>query len=241
MRRPQAHTAAPLPALVLALVFVFLLVLALCAPALGQTAQTQSSGVVNTWDVPLTEILISQSRQGHGDHLELRNGQLGSAATVSIWKQRQDRLRELTRRIDERMNSVFVLAADLTLVYEVAVSFEEIVDIQERTVRLAVKHPYAAPLMLTEQERIVSDAWDLLRFVQLLALSYGDISRMKASSRQAVYRQLRDQMQAIKSRCLGLMHTLEQMDLQRALDATKVGRYVSQDRAIVREILKTMQ
>jgi hypothetical protein len=158
-----------------------------------------------------------------------------------MWKQRQDRLKELTRRIDERMNSVFVLAADLTLVYEVAVSFEEIVDIQERTVRLAVKHPYAAPIMITEQERIVSDAWDLLRFVQLLALSYGDISRMKASSRQAVYRQLRDQVQAIKSRCLGLMYTLERMDLQRALDATKVGRYVSQDRAIVREILKTMQ
>jgi hypothetical protein len=228
MRKPQAHTAAAFLGLLLTSI----------RPA---PAMSQSSGAVNTWDVPLTEILISQSRQGHGDHLELRNGQIGSAATVSIWKQRQDRLRELTKKIDERMNSVFVLAADLTLVYEVAISFEEIVDIQERTVRLAVKHPYAAPIIITEQERIVSDAWDLLRFVQLLALSYGDISRMKASSRQAVYRQLRDQVQAIKSRCLGLMHTLEQMDLQRALDATKVGRYVSQDRAIVREILKTMQ
>ena len=29
--------------------------------------------------------------------------------------------------------------------------------------------------------------------------------------------------------------------LQRALDGTRVGRYINQDRAIVREILKTMQ
>ena len=235
MGAAKTHTAAGITTLALALC------LGASPPALGQSAQTQSSGTVNTWDVPLTEILISQSRQGHEDHLGMRNGQLGSAATVSLWRQRQDRLRELTRKIDERMNSVFVMAADIVLVYEVAATFEEILDLQERNIRLAVRHPYAAPLMIAEQERIVSDAWDLLRFVQLLVLSYGDVSRMKASSRQAVYRQLRDQVQAIRSRCLGLMHTLEQMDLQRALDGTKVGRYINQDRAIVREILKTMQ
>jgi hypothetical protein len=132
------------------------------------TASAQVSGSLHIWDVPLTEILIAQNKTGHADHLELRNNQLASGVTVSIWKQRQDEFKQLTERIDQRLSSVFIVLADVTLVYEVSRSFEEMIGQQQKTLQLLVRHPYAAPLVIQEQERIIRDALDLFGFVQLM-------------------------------------------------------------------------
>ena len=216
--------------------------LALCLTTMAHTtASAQVSGSLHTWDVPLTEILIAQNKTGHADHLELRNNQLASGVTVSIWKQRQDEFKQLAERIDQRLSSVFIVLADVTLVYEVSKGFEEMMGLQQKTLQLLVRHPYAAPLVIQEQERIIRDALDLFGFVQLMVLSYGELSKMKASSRQAIYRQLRDQVQVLRARCYGIHQMMQRIDLSQVLKNTKVGQYVQQDKTIVREILKTMQ
>jgi hypothetical protein len=204
-------------------------------------ASAQISSQTNTWDVPLTEILIAQNKTGHGDHLDMHDNQLASTATVSLWKQRQLAFRQLVDRIDQRLSSVFIVLADAALVYEVAKSFEEMIDQQQQTLRLLARHPYAAPMVLQEQERIIRDATDLFRFVNLMVVSYGDLSKMKASSRQAIYRQLRDQVQVLRSRCYGIHQTMQRIDLAQVLRQTKVGQFVQQDRAIVQDILKMFQ
>ena len=196
---------------------------------------------VNIWDIPLTEILIAQNKAGHEDHLTLRNQQFTSAATASFWKRQQNEFRQLSQQIDQRLSSAFIILGDITLVYEVATGFEEMMGEQEKILQLLKRHPYAAPIVLREQERLLRDAWDMFRFVQLMVLSYGDLSKMKASSRQAIYRQLRDQVQVLRTRCHSLHLLLQRIDLAQVLRNTKIGRYVSEDRAVVQRILESMK
>lgn len=194
-------------------------------------------GPLKTWDIPLTEVLISHNKKNHGDHLDMRNNQAGSTTTVSEWKKRQNQLKQLVDQIDQRLSSVFIVIADVAMIYEVSSSFEEMASYQQKTFELLVKYPYGAPLVLGPQQQLYKDAVELFSFVQLMVLSYGDLTKMKVSSRQAIYRKLRDQVYVLRSRCYSIYQLLRKIEFAQVLQHTQVYSFIQKDKAIVQEII----
>lgn len=194
-------------------------------------------GPLNTWDIPLTEVLISHSKKNHTDHLDMRNNQAVSTATVSEWKKRQNQLKQLVDQIDHRLSSVFIVIADVAMIYEVSSSFEEMASYQQKTFELLVRYPYGAPLVLGPQQQLYKDAVELFSFVQLMVLSYGDLTKMKVSSRQAIYRKLRDQVYVLRSRCYSIYQIMRKIEYAQVLQHTQVYPFIQKDKAIVQEII----
>ena len=198
-------------------------------------------GSVNTWDIPLTEVLISHSKKNDADHQDRRNNQAVSTATVSQWKNRQNEFKQLVDQIDQRLSSVFIVLADVALIYEVSASFTEMADYQQKTFELLLRYPYGAPLVLGQQQQLYRDGVELFSFVQLMVLSYGEMTKMKVSSRQAIYRQLRDQVYVLRSRCYGIYQLMKKMDFAQVLQNTPVYQFVQKDKAIVNQIINMFQ
>lgn len=198
-------------------------------------------GSVNTWDVPLTEVLISHSKKNDAAHQDMRNNQAVSTATVSQWKNRQNEFKQLTDQIDQRLSSVFIVLADVAMIYEVSASFAEMADYQQKTFELLLRYPYGAPLVLGQQQQLYRDAVELFSFVQLMVLSYGDLTKMKVSSRQAIYRQLRDQVYVLRSRSYVIYQLMKKMDFAQVLQNTPVYQFVQKDKAIVNQIINLFQ
>jgi hypothetical protein len=59
-------------------------------------------GQQDTWDIPVTEQMISQNKQNYSDHQEVKNNQIVSQATVSRWKSSTNQFKTLSDYIDIR-------------------------------------------------------------------------------------------------------------------------------------------
>jgi hypothetical protein len=192
----------------------------------------------DTWDVGLTEALIARNKQEHAERRSLRDNQLFTTLQVQGWKQRQDEFRRLMAAADQRLTSVFILIADVTLVYETAAAFREMFDLQQQSFQIIVRHPQSLLAAYAQQERIMEDATDLLRFGHLVVAGHGELGRMKTASRQAVYRELRDKVQALRLRCKAMHASLQQFDLADALKNQPALAFIARDKAIVDDIIR---
>jgi hypothetical protein len=192
----------------------------------------------DTWDIGLTEALIARNKQEYAERRSLRDNQLFTTLQVQGWKQRQDEFRRLMAAADQRLTSVFILIADVTLVYETAAAFREMFDLQQQSFQIIVRHPQSLLAAYAQQERIMENATDLLRFGHLVVAGHGELGRMKTASRQAVYRELRDKVQTLRLRCKAMHASLQQFDLADALKNQPALAFIARDKAIVDDIIR---
>ncbi len=192
----------------------------------------------DTWDVGLTEALIARNKQEHSERSTLRDNQSLTTLQVQAWRQRQDEFRKLMAAADQRLTSVFILIADVTLVYETAAAFREMFDLQQQSFQIIVRHPQSLLAAYAQQESIIEDAADLLRFGHLVVAGHGELGRMKTASRQAVYRELRDKVQTLRLRCKAMHASLQQFDLADALKNQPALAFIARDKAIVDDIIR---
>ena len=192
----------------------------------------------DTWDVGLTEALIARNKQEHAERSSLRDKQLLTNLQVQGWKERQTEFRQLMAAADKRLTSVFILIADVTLVYETAAAFREMFDLQKQSFQIIARHPQALLTAYPQQERIIADAADLLRFGHLVVAGHGELGRMKTASRQAVYRELRDKVQVLRMRCKAMHASLKQLDLADALKNQPALAFIARNKAIVDDIIR---
>jgi hypothetical protein len=192
----------------------------------------------DTWDVGLTEALIARNKQEHAERSSLRDKQLLTSLQVQGWKERQTEFRQLMAAADKRLTSVFILLADVTLVYETVAAFREMFDLQQQSFQIIARHPQALLSAYSQQQRIIQDAEDLLRFGHLVVAGHGELGRMKTASRQAVYRELRDKVQVLRMRCKAMHASLQQFDLADALKNQPALAFIARDKAIVDDIIR---
>jgi hypothetical protein len=195
-------------------------------------------GQSDTWDVGLTEALIARNKQEHAERRTLSDGQLRTSALTEAWRSRQNEFRRLSSEVDRRLTSVFIVLADGFLAYEAIDACREMLDLQQQSLQLLARHPQALVAVFGQQERIVRDAGDLLRFGHMVVAGHGELGRMKTASRQAVYRELRDKLQALRLRCRLLHDTLRRFDLAASLRNQPALAFLARDRAIVDDIIR---
>src|SRR3546814_20024184 len=93
---------------------------------------------------------------------------------------------------------------------EAAPIIEDIIDQQERVVRLAGKDPSLALLAINTQRSLARRARQLGRYLAGLLVCIGDINQMKASDRKVLYHHVINALRQITGILRGLAAQMQQ-------------------------------
>lgn len=211
----------------------FILILLIGFWATGEAQQ-------RLFDIPTTEVLIKHNKRNYDQHKDSRNKQLKSQATVTWWKTTTDKFKKLTTEIDKRLTSFKVITQDASIMLDLYIGLQHIYNYQKRVYKLAIKNPQAGFMIMKQEKGIYQDGEDLLRLVALVALSYGDINKMKASNRLFIINTVRHKINHLVSESSSFYFLLSMIDFQRRFKTAKPERYYNQDKRIVEDILKNM-
>lgn len=192
------------------------------------------------FDIPTTEVLIGHNKRNYDQHKESKKKQLKSQATVTWWKTTTDKFKKLTTEIDKRLTSFKAITQDASVMLDLYIGLQHIYDYQKKVYKLAIKNPQAGLMIMKQEKSIYRDGEDLLRLVALVAMSYGDINKMKASNRLVIINTVRNKINNLVSKSSGFYFLLSMIDFQRRFKTAKPERYYNQDKRIVEDILKNM-
>ena len=193
------------------------------------------------WDIPTTEALISHNKTNYSDHQGFRDNQLVSQATVSFWKSTTNTFKRLSDSLDKRLTSLSILTTDVEVTYEIYTGLSEMYSYQSRSVGIATKYPFTLPVIISREQQIYEAGYGLFQYMTLLVLSYGDLSKMKASSRQVIFKSIRDQIFVLRAMCYSLYCAMERVDFAQLFKNTKEFQIVNKDASIVKDILTTLK
>jgi hypothetical protein len=212
-----------------AMLFIFLLFC--CLPVLSQQ---------DSWDSALTETLIDINKKTYPRHTEYRNLQLQSTLTMKAVHEKKKQFKELVDNINKRLNNVFIVAADVTIVYDAYKRLKYLIELEGKVIDLAVKYPLTIPIAASTEKEIVEDAKDLYGFISVIVLSWGDVSKMKNSNRQIIFRNVTDILSLMIARLESTYQLLKRYDLKEILRKTGIPfyDYYTQDKKIVEGLLK---
>ena len=189
------------------------------------------------FDIPLLELNISHNKGNYNDHQNSRNQQAVSTATVSTWKQFNNNFKKLHDQLDKRLTTVYAVVADASTVIEIGKSLGKVVEFQQKTLQEVGNNPEILPLVIERQIGIYKQALKLYSFTSLLVLSYNDLNKMKAATRNAVYQELRSRLYLFVLLNEALYYAAKQYDLGQRLRNTKGFLYFERDKEIVKDIL----
>jgi len=150
--------------------------------ALTQTAGAQ----VSVWDIPKTEILISQNVAEHNRQVTLKKNQLQMTATQVLAKQQADKFKQQIAAIHKRFQSMMGLLSDAVLLTNVVAVTGNIYKDETTLVNLAENHPLYAPIVLNEQITLVSMATRLAELVGAFVYIGSDLTQMDAADRHTI-------------------------------------------------------
>lgn len=195
----------------------------------------------DTWDVPATELMISHNKQNYSDHQDVKNNQFASQATVSVWKNSTNQFKTLSDYIDKRLTSAFIVVADVTTLYNIYSQLSEMITYEQKSLVIAKRHPWAAPLLASEQAAIINSGNDLFSYISLLIMSYGDISKMKVSARKVIFHSIDLQVGVLKARCYSMYAMMKRLDLTSEIRKSKPVQMINKDQQIIKDILKNIK
>lgn len=202
---------------------------------------TQAHAQQDIWDVPATEQMISHNKQNYSDHQEARDNQITSQATVKGWKNSTNKFKTLSDYIDKRLTSAFIVVADVTTLYNIYSQLSEMITYEQKSLAIAKRHPWAAPLLSSQQAAIIGSGNDLFNYISLLVMSYGDISKMKVSARKTIFHSIDLQVGVLKARCYSMYAMMMRLDLTSEIRKSKPVKMVNKDQQVIQDILKNMK
>lgn len=195
----------------------------------------------DVWDVLATELMISHNKKNYADHEQVTTNQVVSQSTVSVWKSTTNQFKTLSDLLDRRLTSAFIIAADVTTLYNIYAQLSEMIAYEGKALNIARKHPWLTPVLIKEQNKILQSSTDLFDYLSLVVLSYGDISKMKASARKVIFREIDMQIGVLKGRCYSLYLMMKRFDITSQIRNTKGGQFINKDAQIVKDILKNIK
>ena len=193
------------------------------------------------WDMALTEILVEQNKRNFKDNTQALDNQLVSHLTVLEWKRTQDNFKKIVDKIDKHLTQAFIIAADITTLYNIYKSMDEMVDYQNKSFQLLYKFPWAAGWFYQKQRDVYQSASDMVRFILLIVMSYGDLNKMQVSSRETIFRELNTLVAVLRAKCYSLYQKMKQVELAQLYKNSKPYEFFNKDKEKVEEILKNIK
>lgn len=146
-------------------------------------------------------------------------------------------MKNLTDAIDKRMSSFFIITTDVSTTIHVYQCIDKVLSYQQQALAVASKYPWLFAWSVDTESIIVSDAVDLLGFVSLIVVSYGDLNKMTLGSRKQIYTELDHQLSKIVQDAQFLVAKLKMIDLAETFKNTPQWQGVNNDKKLVNGIL----
>jgi hypothetical protein len=218
--------------------FIKLITFCLTLWALGfQPVQAQK----DIWDKALTELNIAHNIENYDDHQQFRDNQFLSQASVNVWMQTKNEFKKLSDKINQHLTQAFIVEADILTLYNIEQAFRKMYDYQSQSINIAVNVPYADPVLIQKEQKIINEAYNLLTLVELIVQTYGEINKMKTSDRQIIYREINTQLQRLTGQCFGLLNTMKLLQTGNLFKNSKPVQYVNKDKQIANDIVKQLK
>jgi hypothetical protein len=114
-------------------------------------------------------------------------------------------------------------------------------DYQSKSINIAVDYPFAIPVVIHKEQKIINDAYNLLLFVEAIVQTYGEVNKMKISNRQIIYREINTQLQLLTGQCYSLFNTMKLIQAGKLFNNAKPLLYINRDKQLAKDILKQMK
>jgi hypothetical protein len=195
----------------------------------------------NIWDGALTEINISHNEDNYNDHKGFRDNQIVSQASVNGWMKTKNEFKNLSDKINQRLTQAFIVEADIVTLYHIQQAFQQMYDYQSKSINIATNYPFAIPVVINKEEKIINDAYNLLLFVEAMIQTYGEVNKMKTSQRQIIYREISTQLQLLTGQCYSLYNTMKMIQSGSLFSNAKPVQYFNRDKQLTKDILKQLK
>ena len=196
-----------------------------------------TNGQPNIWDIPATEALIAHNQTNFLDNKTVNQNQATSTVTVGVLKSTKDKCKQLMDSLDRRLNSLYIILADVTLAIQVASIMSDVFQYQAEAFQLALEYPFAGFLYYNNQQKIIRDLGNVFNLIYLVVLSYGDISKMKVGERKIVYTQIISEMGYLRALCSALVGQLQMIDFSEKYKTSSGWNYIDMDKGKATQIL----
>jgi len=103
---------------------------------------------------------------------------------------------------------------------------------------IALKYPYTIPVIIQRENEVIASASSFVSYLTLIVTSYTDISKMKVSDRNIIYREIRSELEVVRLRCYSMLQQMKQIDFVELLKRTAPVKYVNNDAQLVKDIIK---
>lgn len=193
-------------------------------------------------NVELLHQLVKHSKDENNLQKTARTRQAVTSANEEVNRSKMADLKAKYRTLQSRFHTIG-LAIDATQIgLQAAPIIREIVDYQATILRLAGQDPMLITMAYQTQVDLVDKAYRLSQFLYALAISIGDINRMKSSDRKLLFGHVLTELRRIAGASRGLAANMYYSNRKRMLaSANPFSEYVNRDKQLLENIISKIK
>lgn len=200
-------------------------------------AGTFSRGICQL-NVALLHQLVEHSKSEYSRQQMARSKQALVTANERVNRLEMGKLKDRYRELQHRFQTLGLVIEGMQVGLEAVPVIEEILDQQERVVRLADNDPSLALLAIHTQQDLAGRARQLGRYLAGLLVCIGDINQMKASERKVLFHHVITELRQIAGLLRGLAATMQHLsDKSIAAEVDPFIEFADRDKKVVEHIL----
>lgn len=193
------------------------------------------------FDTPTISALIEQNKTDYNNHKVFRNNQILTQTSANSLKTSTTKMKVLVDNIDKKMNSIFIITADISTTIHIYSCIDQVLASQITALKLVAKYPWLALWVTKYEENIVASANDLLRFCMLMVSTYGNMNKISVGDRKQIYNELDHQLSKIVIDANGMVYELQMIDLNFRIENSAPSQIINHDKKLIAGIMKSFK
>lgn len=216
-------------------IFITFLFLIVSLVSIISTAQT------SYYDAATMSALVELNKTEFQDKSKSLQKQSYIEVATSVLKGENKKMNDLHKKLDARLNSVFILLADADLVANVVLQTTQAYKYQKMSVELAANNLALSIVVVKYNAEIAKRIEKMISFFALIVGSYSEISKMEPDKRKKIYREVYMQMYLCKIHSESMYYAVKGSNLKSLLKKTMISNYINQDKAAVNTVLESIK
>lgn len=186
---------------------------------------------------PMMNQEIRHTMQENERQKEMKNWQDANLTTESLNKKHWEKLKETTKRIQERLRIVDFAMQAIPTGYAILLESQKIQDLQLEILAEIQTAPYSLVVVLPAEIKFADDVQMIVRLLTGIVLSYGAINQMEKAERKILLEYALNEVINLRRDALFMLMKIR--DIKRKVEWTKfvVLNYLNKDKQIVEQIM----
>lgn len=193
------------------------------------------------FDTPTITALIEQNKTDYNNHKAFRDNQILAQTTANSLKTSTTKMKMLVDNIDKRMNTIFIITADVSTTIHIYSCLDQVLSSQITALKLVAKYPWLAFWVTKYEENIVLSAKGLLSFTTLIVTTYGDLNKLSVGDRKQIYNEVDHQLSKIVINAKGMVYELQMIDLNYRIKNSPQSQMINNDKKLIAGIMKSFK